>query len=95
MLFNALWRGKRMEWILARVWTKQTSLQKIALPVIPELQPILHTANLLSSEMIHFVHQVHKFTVVKKIEALPYLWNYNSRWRTTLRLKSWNAHGMS
>ncbi len=58
MLFNALWRGKRMEWILARVWTKQTSLNKVALPVIPELQSILHTANLLSSEMIHFVHQV-------------------------------------
>lgn len=58
MLFNSLWRAKRMEWILARVWTRQTSLHKIALPVIPELQSILHTTNLLSSEMIHFVHQV-------------------------------------
>jgi gamma-tubulin complex component 3 len=58
MLFNSLWRAKRMEWILARVWTRQTSLHKIALPVVPELQPIFHTANLLSSEMIHFVHQV-------------------------------------
>ena len=58
MLFNSLWRAKRMEWILARVWTRQTSLHKIALPLVPELQPILHTTNLLSSEMIHFVHQV-------------------------------------
>ena len=58
MLFNSLWRAKRMEWILARVWTRQTSLHKLALPHVPELQPILHTANLLSSEMIHFVHQV-------------------------------------
>ncbi len=63
MLFNSLWRAKRMEWILASVWTRQTSLGKIALPMIPELQPILHTTNLLSSEMIHFVHQVrfHEF----------------------------------
>ena len=47
-----------MEWILARVWTRQTSLNKVALPHVPELKPILHTANLLSSEMIHFVAQV-------------------------------------
>ena len=51
-------RSKRMEWILARVWTRQTSLNKVALPHVPELKPILHTANLLSSEMIHFVAQV-------------------------------------
>ena len=47
-----------MEWILSRVWTRQTSLNKVALPHVPELKPILHTANLLSSEMIHFVAQV-------------------------------------
>ena len=58
MLFNSLWRAKRMEWMLARVWTRQTSLHKIALPSVPELQLILHKTNLLSSEMIHFVHQV-------------------------------------
>ena len=58
MLFNSLWRAKRMEWILARVWTRQTSLNKVSLPYVPELKSILHTANLLSSEMIHFVHQV-------------------------------------
>ena len=41
-----------------RYRTRQTSLYKIALPMVPELQPILHSTNLLSSEMIHFVHQV-------------------------------------
>ena len=61
MLFNSLWRAKRMEWILARVWTRQTNLNKVCLPYVPELRSILHTANLLSSEMIHFVHQVFNF----------------------------------
>ena len=67
MLFNSLWRAKRMEWILARVWTRQTSLHKLALPQVPELQPILHTANLLSSEMIHFVHQVRTKTCLTTV----------------------------
>jgi len=26
MLFNSLWRAKRMEWILSCVWTRQTGL---------------------------------------------------------------------
>ena len=41
--------------------TKVLFLLPIALPMVPELQPILHTTNLLSSEMIHFVHQVSHF----------------------------------
>jgi len=69
MLFNSLWRAKRMEWILARVWTRQTSLYKIALPMVPELQPILHTTNLLSSEMIHFVHQMAYYTAFEVMEC--------------------------
>lgn len=69
MLFNSLWRAKRMEWILARVWTRQTVLYKSALPMVPELQPILHTTNLLSSEMIHFVHQMAYYTAFEVMEC--------------------------
>jgi len=69
MLFNSLWRAKRMEWILARVWTRQTVLYKSALPIVPELQPILHTTNLLSSEMIHFVHQMAYYTAFEVMEC--------------------------
>lgn len=69
MLFNSLWRAKRMEWILARLWTRQTSLAKIALRTVPELQTILHTANLLSSEMIHFVHQMAYYTAFEVMEC--------------------------
>jgi len=69
MLFNSLWRAKRMEWILSRLWTRQTSLYKIALPMVPELQPILHSTNLLSSEMIHFVHQMAYYTAFEVMEC--------------------------
>ena len=58
MLFNALWRAKRMEWILSCVWTRQTGMHKMMIRTLPELKPILHLANLLSSEMVHFVNQV-------------------------------------
>ena len=57
MLFNALWRAKRMEWMLSCVWKQQASLHKMA-KTVPELRPLLHIANLLAAEMIHFIHQV-------------------------------------
>ena len=60
-LFNALWRAKRMEWILSCVWTRQSGMHKMMKRSLPELKPILHLANLLSSEMVHFVHQVSMF----------------------------------
>jgi len=46
-----------MEWILSSVWTCQTGMHKMCKNV-PELKPVLHLANLLASEMIHYVHQV-------------------------------------
>lgn len=57
MLFNALWRAKRIEWILSCVWKQQAALHKMCKSV-PELKPLLHIANLLASEMIHFIHQL-------------------------------------
>ena len=51
MLFNTLWRGKRMEWLLSCVWTRGTALGKMA-RTLTELKPVLHVSHLLSSEMV-------------------------------------------
>ena len=69
MLFNALWRAKRMEWLLSYVWKRQTTLHKLAAKNIPELSPILHIADLLSSEMIHFIHQMAYYITFEAIEC--------------------------
>ena len=39
------------------MWKKLAMLTKMV-TVIGELRPVLHMANLLASEMIHFVHQM-------------------------------------
>ena len=61
MLFNTLWRAKRMEWVLSCTWKKLASLHKMARQ-LPELSPVLHLANLVASEMIHFIHQMAYYT---------------------------------
>jgi gamma-tubulin complex component 3 len=68
-LFNALWRAKRMEWILSCVWTRQSGMQKIMIRTLPELKPILHLSNLLTSEMVHFVHQLAYYTAFEVMEC--------------------------
>jgi Gamma tubulin complex component C-terminal len=31
MLFNTLWRAKRMEWVLSKVWKRLATLHKVSL----------------------------------------------------------------
>ena len=68
MLFNTLWRAKRMEWVLSGTWNKLASLHKLARQ-IPELSPVLHLANLVASEMIHFIHQMAYYTTFEVMEC--------------------------
>ena len=68
MLFNALWRGKRMEYMLSCTWTKGTSLHKMVRS-LPEMFNVLQRAHLLSSEMVHFVHQLAYYTTFEVMEC--------------------------
>jgi len=68
MLFNTLWRAKRMEWVLSCTWKKLASLHKMARQ-LPELVPVLHLANLVASEMIHFIHQMAYYTTFEVMEC--------------------------
>jgi len=68
MLFNTLWRAKRMEWVLSGVWKKLAYLHKICRE-INEVSPVLHQANLLACEMIHFVHQMAYYITFEVMEC--------------------------
>ncbi len=68
MLFNALWRAKRIEWMLSCVWKRQAGLHKMS-KTIPELRPLLHIANLLTSEMVHFIHQLAYYITFEVMEC--------------------------
>lgn len=52
-LFHALWRSKRMEWVMSKLRHQQLTQGRI-LRALPEVQGVLHQAQLLLSEMIHF-----------------------------------------
>jgi len=68
MLFNTLWRAKRMEWVLSGVWRKLAYLHKLSRE-LAEISPVLHQANLLASEMIHFVHQMAYYITFEVMEC--------------------------
>jgi len=68
MLFNTLWRAKRMEWVLSCTWKKLASLHKMCRQIV-ELAPVLHLANLVASEMIHFVHQLAYYITFEVMEC--------------------------
>jgi len=69
MLFNALWRAKRLEWLLSGVWKNLASMHKMQSRIVPELAPLLHIANLLASEMIHFIHQLAYYITFEVMEC--------------------------
>merc|ERR1719273_2257899 len=54
--------------MLSCMWTKGTALFKISRS-LKELSSCLHLANLLSSEMIHFVHQLAYYTTFEVMEC--------------------------
>merc|ERR1719378_575493 len=56
-----------MEWVLF-TWKKLASLHKMARQ-LPELGPVLHLANLVASEMIHFIHQMAYYTTFEVMEC--------------------------
>lgn len=56
-LFHALWRSKRMEWVMSKLRHQQLTDGRI-LRHLPEVQGVLHQAQLLLSEMIHFAREM-------------------------------------
>lgn len=68
MLFNALWRAKRMEFALSRALKRQLTAAK-QMRCLPEMTQILQRSHLLVAEMVHFVHQVQYYTLFEVLEC--------------------------
>ncbi|KAK7073089.1 Gamma-tubulin complex component 3 [Halocaridina rubra] len=68
MLFNALWKDKRMTMILSNIWKEQAATSKLCRD-LPELTVVLHGIQLLTTEMIHLVHQMQYYMTFEVMEC--------------------------
>lgn len=68
MLFNALWKDKRMEMILSDIWKEQAATSKLCRD-LPELGVVLHGVQLLTTEMVHLVHQMEYYMTFEVLEC--------------------------
>ena len=69
MLFNALWKDKRMEMILSDIWKEQAQTTKTCRRALPELRVVLHGVQLLTTEMVHMVHQMQYYMTFEVLEC--------------------------
>lgn len=56
-VFFALWKAKRMESILSAIWKQQITSAKM-FRKMPEVLPIQNHIHLITSSMVHLVHQM-------------------------------------
>nr|XP_023019797.1 gamma-tubulin complex component 3 homolog [Leptinotarsa decemlineata] len=67
-LFGALWKAKRTEYALANMRRQQISMAKL-FRRIKELKPVMHFIHLLTSKMIHFLHQTQYYFLFEVLEC--------------------------
>jgi gamma-tubulin complex component 3 len=67
-VFNLLWKLKRVEHALNTSWVQQTSYRNELFSLV-EIRGDLHKCNLLRSEMLHFISNLHSYLQVEVIES--------------------------
>ncbi|KAF7284035.1 hypothetical protein GWI33_022655 [Rhynchophorus ferrugineus] len=67
-LFGALWKAKRTEYVLANMRRQQLSMAKL-FRKIRELRPVMHIIHILTSKMIHFIHQTQYYFLFEVLEC--------------------------
>lgn len=67
-IFFALWRAKRMESILSAIWKQQITSAK-TFRKMPEILPIQNQIHLITSSMVHLVHQLQYYFLFEVIEC--------------------------
>ncbi|KAL7301860.1 hypothetical protein TKK_0005465 [Trichogramma kaykai] len=67
-VFFSLWRAKRMESILSAIWKQQITSAKM-FRKMPELLPIQKYIHLITSSMVHLVHQMQYYFLFEVIEC--------------------------
>lgn len=65
-IFRQLWRTKRVEHVLTSIWSRQMYYSK---ETTPEMRPILHRANVLLSDMIHFMQHFQNYIMFEVVEC--------------------------
>ncbi|XP_039958319.1 gamma-tubulin complex component 3 [Bactrocera tryoni] len=70
ILFKPLWRMKHMEFVLSsKIWKDQKCNAKPLRAIGSELNQVLYRLHLLTSEMIHFIHQMQYYILFEVIEC--------------------------
>ncbi|XP_015587434.1 gamma-tubulin complex component 3 [Cephus cinctus] len=67
-VFFSLWRAKRMETILSAIWKQQTTSAKM-FRKMREVLPIQNHIHLITSSMVHLVHQMQYYFLFEVIEC--------------------------
>ncbi|XP_043466471.1 gamma-tubulin complex component 3 [Leptopilina heterotoma] len=67
-VFFLLWRAKRMETILSAIWKQQITSAKM-FRKMPEVLPIQNHIHLITSSMVHLVHQMQYYFLFEVIEC--------------------------
>ncbi|CAG9763342.1 unnamed protein product [Ceutorhynchus assimilis] len=67
-LFGALWKAKRTEYVLANIRSQQLSMRK-EFRKIRELKAVMHGNHILTSKMIHFLHQTQYYFLFEVLEC--------------------------
>ncbi|KAJ8683568.1 hypothetical protein QAD02_019360 [Eretmocerus hayati] len=67
-VFFSLWRAKRMETILSAIWAQQITSAKM-FRKMPEILPIQKLIHLITSSMVHLVHQMQYYFLFEVIEC--------------------------
>lgn len=67
-LFNALWRAKRMEYVLSKISHSRTTYLKLQ-EKIPEVTPIVHSIHVILAQMVHFVQQMQYYMAFEVMEC--------------------------
>lgn len=67
-IFRQLWRTKRVEHVLTSLWSSQMFYSKKA-TALPLLSPAFHRANILLTDMIHFMQHFQNFIMFEVVEC--------------------------
>jgi len=67
-IFRFLWKLKRVQHILSKTWRSIASASR-QLRSVPEIKGVLHTAQILSNEMVHFVYNFQYYIMFEVLES--------------------------
>nr|CCA14880.1 gammatubulin complex component putative [Albugo laibachii Nc14] len=68
-IFHFLWRLKRVEYLLSGSWSKDMNLGHLIQNRLPGILSIIHSCQLLRSEMIHFTRNLLSYMMFEVLET--------------------------